>query len=140
MAAVGSQLVASSELGILAAGESAAGIQSVDIVVSLTVTVVTVAVVVAETASVEVEQERRCHLPVSGAVQQRFAVNKVKEIKKLILLPIFLALNAPTATKCLCFSRLMKCLRSLYGKQCGPRSDCSSVLGPHCLLLYLIRQ
>ena len=24
-----------------------------------------------------------------------------------------------------CFSRLLKCLRSLYGKQCGPRSDCS---------------
>ena len=23
------------------------------------------------------------------------------------------------------FSRLLKCLRSLYGKQCGPRSDCS---------------
>ena len=25
-----------------------------------------------------------------------------------------------------CFSRLLKCLRSLYGKQCGPRSDCSN--------------
>ena len=24
-----------------------------------------------------------------------------------------------------CFSRLLKCLRSLYGKQCGPRSNCS---------------
>ena len=24
-----------------------------------------------------------------------------------------------------CFSNLLKCLRSLYGKQCGPRSDCS---------------
>ena len=24
-----------------------------------------------------------------------------------------------------CFSRLLKCLRSLYGKQCGPRTDCS---------------
>ena len=23
------------------------------------------------------------------------------------------------------FSRLLKCLRSLYGKNCGPRSDCS---------------
>ena len=29
------------------------------------------------------------------------------------------------ATKVVCFSRLLKCLRSLYGKQCGPRSDCS---------------
>ena len=33
--------------------------------------------------------------------------------------------NAPIATKVVCFSRLLKCLRSLYGKQCGPRSDCS---------------
>ena len=33
--------------------------------------------------------------------------------------------NAPIATKIVCFSRLLKCLRSLYGKQCGPRSDCS---------------
>ena len=33
-------------------------------------------------------------------------------------------LNAPIATKVVCFSRLLKCLRSLYGKQCGPRSDC----------------
>ena len=46
-------------------------------------------------------------------------------------------LNAPSATKVVCFSRLLKCFRSLYDKQCGPRSDCSqSVLGPHCLLLY----
>ena len=36
-----------------------------------------------------------------------------------------LTLNAPMATKVVCFSRLLKCLRSLYGKQCGPRSDCS---------------
>ena len=35
-------------------------------------------------------------------------------------------LNKPIATKVVCFSRLLKCLRSLYGKQCGPRSDCSS--------------
>ena len=34
-------------------------------------------------------------------------------------------LNARIATKVICFSRLLKCLRSLYGKQCGPRSDCS---------------
>ena len=36
-----------------------------------------------------------------------------------------LTLNAPIATKVVCFSRLLKCFRSLYGKQCGPRSDCS---------------
>ena len=29
------------------------------------------------------------------------------------------------ATKVVCFSRLLKCLRSLYGKKCGPRLDCS---------------
>ena len=36
-----------------------------------------------------------------------------------------LTLNAPISTKVVCFSRLLKCLRSLYSKQCGPRSDCS---------------
>ena len=34
-----------------------------------------------------------------------------------------LTLNAPIASNVVCFSRLLKCLRSLYGKQCGPRSD-----------------
>ena len=34
-----------------------------------------------------------------------------------------LTLNALIATKVVCFSCLLKCLRSLYGKQCGPRSD-----------------
>ena len=55
-----------------------------------------------------------------------------------------LTLNAPIATKVVCFSRLVKCLRSLYCNQSGPRSDWSyrkqSVLGLRCLLLYLIRQ
>ena len=36
-----------------------------------------------------------------------------------------LTINAPITTKVDCFSRLLKCLRSLCGKQCGPRSDCS---------------
>ena len=36
-----------------------------------------------------------------------------------------LTLNAPIATKVVCFSGLLKCLRSLYGKQCVPSSDCS---------------
>ena len=36
-----------------------------------------------------------------------------------------LTLNAPNATKVVCYSRLLKCSRSLYGKQCRPRSDCS---------------
>ena len=37
----------------------------------------------------------------------------------------YLTLNAPIATKFVCFSCLLKCLRSLYGKQGGPRSDCT---------------
>ena len=42
-----------------------------------------------------------------------------------------LTLNAPIATKVVCFSSLLKSLRSLYGKQCGPRSDCSYI-GAFC--------
>ena len=50
-----------------------------------------------------------------------------------------LTLNAPIATKVICFSRLLKCLRSLYGKQCGPRSDCSnrsSLFWVHAVCFY----
>ena len=50
-----------------------------------------------------------------------------------------LALKAPIAAKVVCFSRLLKCLRSLYGKQCGPRSDCSyrsSLLWVHAVCFY----
>ena len=47
-------------------------------------------------------------------------------------LHICLTLNAPIAAKVVCFSRLLKCLRSLYGKQCGPRSDCSYRIGAVC--------
>ena len=42
-----------------------------------------------------------------------------------LLSSLLLTLNAPIATKVVCFSRLLKCLRSLYDKQCGLRSDCS---------------
>ena len=38
---------------------------------------------------------------------------------------LLLTLNAPITTEVVCFSRLLKCLRSLYGKQCGSRTDCS---------------
>ena len=34
-------------------------------------------------------------------------------------------LNAPIPTKSSAFFRLLKCLRSLFSKLCGPRSDCS---------------
>ena len=40
-------------------------------------------------------------------------------------LRISLTLKTPIATKVVCFSLLLNFLRSLYGKQCGPRSNCS---------------
>ena len=43
------------------------------------------------------------------------------------------------ATKVVCFSRLLKCLRSLYSNQCGLRSDCSyrsSLLWVHAVCFY----
>ena len=59
-------------------------------------------------------------------------MRNVKQILYVCYLP--LTFNTPIATKVVCFSRLLKCLRSLYGKQCGPRSDCSyrSSLGAVC--------
>ena len=48
----------------------------------------------------------------------RYFALPINELSKLTL-------NAPIATKVACFSRLLKCLRSLHGKECGPRSDCS---------------
>ena len=50
-----------------------------------------------------------------------------------------LTLNAPIATKVVCFSRMLKCLISLYGSQCGPRSDCSyrsSLFWVHTVCFY----
>ena len=45
---------------------------------------------------------------------------------KVLIQQIKLTLKAPITTKFVCFSCLLKCLRSLYGKQCGPRSDFSN--------------
>ena len=39
-------------------------------------------------------------------------------------------LNAPIATKVVCFSRLLKCLRSLYGKSVDP--DQAAPIGAVC--------
>ena len=42
-------------------------------------------------------------------------------------------------TKVICFSRLLKFVRSLYGKKCGPRLDCSyrsSLFWVHAVCLY----
>ena len=52
---------------------------------------------------------------------------------------VMLTLNAPITAKVVCFSRLLKCLRSLYVKQCGPRSDCSyrsSLFWVHAVFFY----
>ena len=52
-----------------------------------------------------------------------------------------LNLNAPIAAKVVCFSRLLKCLKSLYGKQCGPRTDCSyrsSLFWVHTVCFYTL--
>ena len=49
---------------------------------------------------------------------------------------VMLTINAPIAKKVVCFSQLLKCLRSLYGKQCGPRSDCSYLFCVHAVCFY----
>ena len=62
----------------------------------------------------------------------------LKEGATILSQPL-LTLNAPITTKVACFSRLLKCLRSLYGKQCGPRSDCSYRSSPfwvHAVCFY----
>ena len=47
------------------------------------------------------------------------------DIFRCIFFVLFiLTLNMSIATKVVCFSCLLKCLSSLYGKQCGSRSDC----------------
>ena len=51
----------------------------------------------------------------------------------------YLTLNAQIATKVVCFSRLLKCLRRLYCKECGPTSDCSyrsSLFWVHAIFFY----
>ena len=52
-----------------------------------------------------------------------------------------LALKEPITTKVVCFSCLLKCLRNLYDKQCGPRSDCShrsSLIWVHPVCFYVM--
>ena len=54
-----------------------------------------------------------------------------------------LTLNAPIATKVVCFSLLQKCLRSLYGKQCGPSSGSTlfaSILNSSVMLGNFLQQ
>ena len=66
--------------------------------------------------------------------------DKTEQVLKVVFFTLYLlTLNAPIATKVVCFSCLLKCLRSLYGKQCGPRSDCSyrsSLFWVHSVCFY----
>ena len=69
----------------------------------------------------------------SGIVPESFFLKKLilkklaDSIKSVKNYPVCkkITLKAPIGTKVVCLSCLLKCLRSLYGKQCGPRSDCS---------------
>ena len=51
--------------------------------------------------------------------------NAAIKLPVFVILLNYLTFNAPITTKVVCFSPLLKCLRSLHGKQCRPRSDCS---------------
>ena len=58
---------------------------------------------------------------------------RVRNLQKI------LTLNAPIITKVVCLPLWLKCLRSLYGKQCGPRPDCSyrsSLFWVHVVCFY----
>ena len=52
---------------------------------------------------------------------------------------MLLTVSAPIATTVVCFSRLLKCLRTFLANSVDP-DHTAPVLGPRCLLLYLIRQ
>ena len=60
-------------------------------------------------------------------VEHRQTVQTRISVSTFCLQNILLTLKAPIVTKIVFFPRLLKCLRSLYGKQCGPRSDCSYI-------------
>ena len=51
-----------------------------------------------------------------------------------------LTLKAPIATKVVCFSCLLKYLRSLYDKKCGPRWDCSTLFASILKFVINVRQ
>ena len=65
--------------------------------------------------------------------------NNTKYLHVAQLMRSTLTLNAPIATKVVCFFRVLNCLRSLNGKQCRPRSDCSyrsSLFWVHAVYFY----
>ena len=56
----------------------------------------------------------------------------------IFVMRLHLTLKASIATKVLCFSRLLKCLRSLYCKQWGPISDCGAVFSGSTLFASIL--
>ena len=71
--------------------------------------------------------------------EQMFELMKQMKVRNRVHIELTLTLKAPIASKVVCFSRLLKCLRSLYNKQCGPRSDCSyrsSLIWVHPVCFY----
>ena len=75
-------------------------------------------------------QKRKNIETISVKMSNCQSIQKCPDFKDsfMIYLHFFLAyltLKAPIATKVVCLSRLPKCLRSIYGRKCGPRPDCS---------------
>ena len=64
---------------------------------------------------------------INGCNHMCHALCRVPKILVIKVLPVSVIIQELTlnATKVVCFSRPLKCFRSLYGKQCRPRSDCS---------------
>ena len=87
---------------------------------------------------------RRYFVTWSVPVFASWYTDKTEQDLKVVFFTLYLlTLNAPIATKVVCFSRLLKCLRSLYGKQCGPRSDCSyrsSLFWVHAVCFYTVNR
>ena len=57
-----------------------------------------------------------------------------------IMTGISITLNAPIATKVVCFSRLLKCLRRLYGAVCSGSTLFASILNSSVMLVNYLQQ
>ena len=74
------------------------------------------------------------HASINGRILNTCVYTDLMDWPKFTLTP-----KAPIATKVVCFSRILECLRRLYGKQCGPRPDCfhrSSLIWVHPVCFY----
>ena len=69
----------------------------------------------------EVQQQHEAELnKLRQQSQNDLATQKKRSEEHLEQITLVLTLNTPMATKVVCFSRLLKCLRSLYGKSVDP--------------------